>query len=81
MNRPQRSGKLLSYSEILRVIGGYADQSNLCKIRVLETDEGLILQGELTQGDRCGELETYQLTPEDIESLVWDAYARREKKL
>lgn len=81
MNRPQRAGKLLTYSEILRVLGGYADRSHLAKVRVLETDEGLILQGELTEGDRSGELETYQLTPEDIESLVWDAFARRGKKL
>ncbi|MCL4486569.1 MAG: hypothetical protein M1570_00360 [Chloroflexi bacterium] len=81
MYRPQRAGKPLPYSEILRVVGAYADRAFLAKVRVLETDEGLILQGELTRGDRTGELETYQLTTEDIDTLVWDAFALRGTKI
>ncbi len=80
MIRPQHKGANVSYSEILRVIGMYVDRNNLAEARVLETQEGMILQGRLTQGANTGQIETYQLTSEDILALLQDAYARRGKK-
>ncbi len=70
----------MTYSEVLRVIGSYIDKNNLEDIRILEIDDGLIVQGRLTQGLRAGEIDTYQLSTEDVEGLLRDAYALRTKK-
>lgn len=81
MRRPKRGEATLRYSEILRLVGQYVERANLSEIRILETDEGIILQGVITRGEREGELDTYQLTPEDISALLEDAYAMRGKKM
>jgi hypothetical protein len=78
--RPPLAGTTpMSYSEILRVIGRYADRSQLVEVRILETDEGMILQGVVRFGERTGQLDTYQLSVEDIEDLRRDAHAQRGK--
>ncbi len=81
MQRPKRGDRYLPYSEILRLAGAYADRANLSEVRLLETEEGLILQGLVTQGERTGERDTYQLTTDDINALLTDAYAQRGKKI
>lgn len=77
MNRQKRGQPPLTYSEVLRVIGAYIDRANLSDVRVLETDEGMILQGRQMRGDKAGQPETYQLTKDDIEILLADARAQR----
>jgi hypothetical protein len=69
------------YSELLRAIGTYLDQSKLSEIRLLETDTGLILQGRVLEGPAAGERETYELTLEDLKALIEDARAKRGKKM
>ncbi len=71
------------YQDVLRAIGHYIDQQQFSNIRLLETEEGIILQGATVVRERGGELktETYLLTSEDLESLLREAYARRGKKL
>ncbi|MBU0495764.1 MAG: hypothetical protein KKA73_24630 [Chloroflexi bacterium] len=71
------------YQDILRAIGHYVDQQQFSNVRVLETEEGIILQGTSVSRERRGEMkaETYLLTAEDLESLLREAYARRGKKL
>ncbi len=81
MRRIKRGEINMTYSEVLRVIGSYIDRANLSEIRLLETDEGMIVQGRLTQGPHAGESDTYQLTPEDLEGLLHDARSQRGKKL
>jgi hypothetical protein len=81
MRRPKRGEAYVSYSEILRVVGSYIERAHLAEVRILEMEEGLILQGLVTQGEREGERDTYQLTSEDINALLTDAYAQRGKKM
>jgi hypothetical protein len=72
------------YQDLLRAIGHYIDQHGFTCIRLVETEEGLILQGRVSpQGEIRGEkkTETYLLTPADIEEMVKEAYSRRGKKL
>ncbi len=57
MQRPKHDQKPLSYSEILRALGQYVDRYNLSEIRILETEEGVVLQGLVMQGEKAGELE------------------------
>ena len=79
MNRPDSNGRQMTYSEVLRVIGRYMDRHNLGEVRLLESDEGIILQGVVQIGERAGERETYQLTAEDILDLHTNATAQRGK--
>lgn len=72
-------GVLLSYSELLRVIGRYMDRHHLGEARVIETNDGVILQGVVQAGARMGERETYQLTADDIVDLHMNATAQRGK--
>ncbi len=72
------------YQDLLRTIGHYIDQSGFADIRLIETEEGMILQGRIsTTEDVRGEkkTETYLLTMEDIQDLMRQARARRGKKL
>lgn len=79
MERPKINDRVLSYSEILRVIGRYLDGHNIIEPRILETDDSFIVQGIIESGPRTGERETYQLTAEDIVDLRNDATAQRGK--
>ena len=81
MRRPKRGEAILRYSEILRLVGQYIERADLSEIRIVETEEGLILQGRVMRGERAGQVDTYQLTPEDISALLEDAYAQRGKRL
>jgi len=72
------------YQDLLRAIGHYIDRSGFSNIRLIETEEGIIIQGRVsTTGEIGGEkkTETYLLTLEDIQDLMRKAYARRGKKL
>jgi hypothetical protein len=81
MKRPSLGNINMSYSQILRTIGAYVDNVGLSEVRIIETDEGLILQGLVMQGERAGQRDTYQLTTADIENLVQDAFAARGKRI
>ncbi len=81
MFQPHRGSMNLRYSEALRVVGAYAERTNLTELRILETEQGLILQGLVTKGENVGERATYQLTKEDIQDLLFDAFAQRGKKI
>ncbi len=81
MDRPLRDRSPITYSEMLRLIGAYVDQHYLSEVRILETAEGMILQGMATQGQSAGERVTYQLTAEDVQMLLDNALAQRGKRL
>ncbi|MBI4670690.1 MAG: hypothetical protein HY741_03350 [Chloroflexi bacterium] len=81
MERPKIEGRVLSYSEILRVIGRYLDRHGIGETRVIETGDSFILQGVLQTGPRTGERDTYQLSAEDIVDLRNDATAQRGKQI
>lgn len=81
MRKPKRGSTYMRYSEILRVLGQYIERANLSEIRILETDEGLVLQGVVMQGERMGQRDTYQLTPEDLAALFEDGQAMRGRKI
>jgi len=81
MERPKIGGQVLSYSEILRVIGRYLDRHGMGEARVIETGDSFIVQGVIQTGSRAGERDTYQLTPEDLVDLRDDATAQRGKQI
>ncbi len=81
MQRLTRTGSTMSFSEILRVIGRYIDSNHLEEMRLIETEDAIIIQGRVTQGERRGEIDTYQLSIEDLAELRQDALLQRGVKL
>lgn len=71
------------YQDVLRTIGHYIDEHGFTDIRLLETEEGLILQGKASAGATRGEkkTETYLLTTQDVRELMREAYSRRGTRL
>lgn len=71
------------YQDVFRTIGHYIDQQGLTGIRLLEAEDGLILQGRVGTGGIRGETktETYLLTVQDIRDLMREAYVRRGRRL
>jgi hypothetical protein len=71
------------YQDVLRTIGHYIDQHGFTNIRLIETEDGVILQGRVGVGETRGErkTETYLLTVQDVKELMREAYTRRGRKL
>jgi len=71
------------YQDVLRTIGHYIDRHGFTGIRLMETEDGLILQGRVgVEGFRRErKTETYLLTTQDIKDLMREAYTRRGRKL
>jgi hypothetical protein len=71
------------YQDVLRTIGHYIDEHGFTDIRLMETEDGLILQGKVSTGEARGEkkTETYLLTVQDVRELMREAYTRRGTKL
>ena len=71
------------YQDVLRTIGHYVDEHGFSGIRLIETEDGLILQGKISTGGARGDkkTETYLLTVQDIRDLMREAYTRRGTKL
>jgi hypothetical protein len=71
------------YQDVLRTIGHYVDEHGFSDVRLIETEDGLILQGKVSTGEGRGEkkTETYLLTVQDVTELMREAYTRRGTKL
>ena len=73
------------YQDVLRAVGRYVDQQGFRYIRIIETEDGLILQGNVVgeQGDakKPARPETYLLTVDDLEKMRKDAYFQRGRRL
>ncbi|MBI5956925.1 MAG: hypothetical protein HY871_07975 [Chloroflexi bacterium] len=74
--------KRTDYEDVLRAVGQYIDEHRLVNVRLIETADGLILQG--VASDKLNALdvkpETYLLTTEDLRALLRDAYEQRGQK-
>lgn len=71
------------YQDVLRTVGHYIDEQGFTGIRLIETEDGLILQGRVSLGGPRGEkrTETYRLSIQDIRELMREAYTRRGGEL
>ena len=63
------------YQDILRAIGYLCDSNGWHSLRIVECDEGLILQYAENAGGR--DFVTYLFTEEDLETMLHEAYNRR----
>jgi len=69
------------YQDVLRTVGHYIDTQGFTNIRLIETEDGLILQGMISnpRDPRAFQVETYLLSIEDLQAMLREAYARRGK--
>jgi hypothetical protein len=63
------------YQDILRAIGYLCDSNGWHSLRIVECEEGLILQYAETAGGH--DFVTYLFTEEDLETMLHQAYNRR----
>lgn len=67
------------YQDVLRALGAFIDEHGYSDVRILETDDGIVLQGRVEARNEIGEAsyDTYLITDEDIKVMVRDAFMRR----
>jgi hypothetical protein len=69
------------YQDVLRAVGRFIDANQYVGIRIIETEDGLVLQGRpaLRSGKaKPGpQIETYLITDADLQNLLREAYAQR----
>jgi hypothetical protein len=71
------------YQDLLRALGHYADEQGLRSLRILEVEEGLLIQGLRRRPANVGEEEprmiSHLFTEEDLAALLQAAYRRRRR--
>ena len=77
-----RGMKSSDYQDVLRALGYFIDDHGYTDVRIIETDDGLVLQGRVAERREIGEssYETYLITDDDIKVMVRDAFQRRGQK-
>lgn len=70
------------YQDVLRTIGMLIDERGYTDIRIIETEDGLVLQGRLDSRNQLGEaaFDTYLITDEDLRVMQQDASVRRNQR-
>jgi hypothetical protein len=74
--------KRSDYQDVLRALGYFIDDHGYTDVRIIETDDGLVLQGRVLERHEIGEAsyDTFLITDEDIKVMVRDAFRRRGLK-
>lgn len=60
------------YQEILRALGTFIDAHRFLNVRIIEIDDGIVVQGHTAPGDdgAPSRFETFLLTDEDLRLMV-----------
>ena len=77
-----RGMKTSDYQDVLRALGYFIDDHGYTDVRIIETDDGVVLQGRVAERREIGEssYDTFLITDEDIKVMVRDAFLRRGLK-
>jgi hypothetical protein len=77
-----RGMKRSDYQDVLRALGSFIDDHSYSDVRIIETEDGLVIQGRVTDRREIGEssYDTYLITDDDIKLMVRDAFERRGQK-
>ena len=70
------------YQDILRAAGRAIDGKGLRNVRIVEVEDGLLVQGSPSAGPAGSppRIETITLTHADLERLLLEAYRRRKPR-
>jgi len=77
-----RGMKRSDYQDVLRALGSFIDEHGYSDVRIVETEDGLVIQGRVVDRREIGEssYDTYLITDDDIKVMVRDAFQRRGQK-
>ena len=77
-----RGMKRSDYQDVLRALGHFIDDHGYTDVRIVETDDGVVLQGRVAERHEIGEssYDTFLITDEDVKVMVRDAFLRRGQK-
>jgi hypothetical protein len=67
------------YQDVLRAIGHFIDDHGYSDVRIIEIDDGIVIQGRVADRTELGKssFDTFLITEEDLKELVRDAFRRR----
>jgi hypothetical protein len=77
-----RGMKRSDYQDVLRALGYFIDDRGYTDVRIVETDDGVVLQGRVAERREIGDasFDTFLITDEDVKVMVRDAFLRRGQK-
>ncbi|HEU5102384.1 MAG TPA: hypothetical protein VFU22_25350 [Roseiflexaceae bacterium] len=77
-----RGMKRSDYQDVLRALGYFIDDHGYTDVRIVETEDGVVLQGRVAERHAIGEssYDTFLITDEDVKVMVRDAFLRRGQK-
>lgn len=67
------------YQDILRAVGYYVDSRGFNNVRIMETEDGLVVQGSVSKAGEPFRIETYLMTSDDLRAMLEEAYQRRQR--
>ncbi len=67
------------YQDVLRVLGHFIDDRGYVDVRIIEIEDGIVLQGRIADRHELGHasFDTFLITEEDLKEMVRDAFRRR----
>jgi hypothetical protein len=67
---------------VLRALGYFIDDHGYCDVRIVETEDGVVVQGRVNDRHEIGEssYDTFLITDDDIKEMVRDSFRRRGQK-
>lgn len=67
------------YQDVLRALGYFIDDHGYTDVRIIEIDDGIVLQGRVRDRLELGKpsYETFLITEDDLKTMIRDASARR----
>jgi hypothetical protein len=70
------------YQDVLRVLGFFIDERGYSDVRIIEIDDGIVIQGRVPDRRELGtaSFDTFLITEEDLKEMVRDAFRRRGQK-
>jgi hypothetical protein len=70
------------YQDVLRAIGLFIDKHGYTDVRIIEIEDGVVLQGRVREqrGIGASSYETFLITDDDLKEMVRTAAERRGQK-
>jgi hypothetical protein len=66
------------YQDLLRAIGWFIDERGYTSVRIIEVDDGIVLQGHVSdRAEPAATFETYLITDDELKTMIREAARRR----
>jgi hypothetical protein len=67
------------YQDVLRAVGYFIDERGYTDVRIMEIEDGLVVQGRVADRREIGaaSYDTFLITDEDLREMVRESFRRR----